>query len=94
MFFTCRNCLVYFNRRLIITEESVGKLLVQQEHASSMQSETVETLQKLNQTFQFLLSVTENSRDQLNWIQGLVTNMGIYPLILRVYFILFKFFVI
>ncbi len=62
---------------IYFTEESVGKLLVQQEHASNMQSETVETLQKLNQTFQFLLSVTENSRDQLNWIQGLVTNMGI-----------------
>lgn len=41
-----------------------------------MQAETVETLQKLNATFQFLLSVTENSREQLNWIQSLVSNTG------------------
>ena len=41
-----------------------------------MQSETVETLQKLNRTFQFLLSVSESSRDQLNWIQSLVANTG------------------
>nr|CAH0113208.1 unnamed protein product [Daphnia galeata] len=55
-------------------EESLGKLLIQQDHAAHMQSETIETLQKLNHTFQFLLSVSENSRDQLNWIQSLVVN--------------------
>lgn len=60
----------------LITENSVAKLLAQQEQASVMQSETVETLQKLNATFQFLLSVTENSREQLNWIQSLVANTG------------------
>ena len=43
-----------------------------------MQSETVETLQKLNHTFQFLLKVSESSRDQLNWIQSLVANTGIF----------------
>jgi hypothetical protein len=51
-------------------------LLIQQDHAAHMQSETIETLQKLNHTFQFLLSVSENSRDQLNWIQSLVVNTG------------------
>lgn len=61
-----------------ISEESVSKLLTQQEHAAHMQTETVETLQRLNQTFQFLLKVSENSRDQLNWIQSLVANTGIY----------------
>ena len=50
----------------------------QQEHASYMQSETVQTLERLNQTFQFLLSVSENSRDQLNWIQGLVQKTGAF----------------
>ncbi|XP_046463606.1 protein brambleberry-like [Daphnia pulex] len=55
-------------------EESVSKLLSQQDYAAHMQSETIETLQKLNHTFQFLLSVSENSRDQLNWIQSLVVN--------------------
>lgn len=67
-----------------LTEDSVEKLLVQQEHASNMQSETVETLQKLNQTFQFLLSVSESSRDQLNWIQGLVANTGECCLVIKV----------
>lgn len=43
-----------------------------------MQSETVQTLERLNQTFQFLLSVSENSRDQLNWIQGLVQKTGAF----------------
>ena len=51
-------------------------MLIQQDHAAHMQSETIETLQKLNHTFQFLLSVSENSRDQLNWIQSLVVNTG------------------
>lgn len=54
------------------------KLLVQQEHAVHLQSESVKTLQRLNETFQFLLSVSEQSKDQLNWIQGLVTNTGKY----------------
>ncbi|KAI9560103.1 hypothetical protein GHT06_014113 [Daphnia sinensis] len=55
-------------------EESVNKLLIQQDHAAQMQTETIETLQRLNHTFQFLLSVSENSREQLNWIQSLVAN--------------------
>ncbi|KAK4029654.1 protein brambleberry [Daphnia magna] len=55
-------------------EESVNKLLNQQDHAAQMQTETIETLQRLNHTFQFLLSVSENSREQLNWIQSLVVN--------------------
>lgn len=62
----------------LFSEESVGKLLSQQDHAAHMQSETIETLQKLNHTFQFLLSVSENSRDQLNWIQSLVVNTGMF----------------
>ena len=52
------------------------KLLVQQEHAVYLQSETVQTLQRLNETFQFLLSVSEHSKEQLNWIQGLVATTG------------------
>ena len=64
-----------------LSEESVGKLLSQQDHAAHIQSETIETLHKLNQTFQFLLSVSENSRDQLNWIQSLVINTGTYLLV-------------
>jgi len=55
-------------------ENSVEKLLVQQEHAVYLQSETVQTLQRLNETFQFLLSVSEHSKEQLNWIQGLVAT--------------------
>lgn len=52
--------------------------MTQQEYASHMQSETVETLQRFNQTFQFLLSVSENSRDQLNWMLGVVQKIGSY----------------
>lgn len=59
-------------------EERVGKLLDQQEQSAQMQTQTVETLHRLNQTFQFLLRVSESSRDQLNWIQSLVVNTGIY----------------
>ena len=50
--------------------------MTQQEYASHMQSETVETLHRFNQTFQFLLGVSENSRDQLNWILGVVQKIG------------------
>ena len=52
------------------------KLLSQQANAVHLQSETVETLQRLNETFQFLLSVSEHSKEQLNWIQNLVANTG------------------
>lgn len=66
----------YYLIVFFLTEESVAKLMTQQEYASHMQSETVETLQRFNQTFQFLLSVSENSRDQLNWILGVVQKIG------------------
>lgn len=55
-------------------------MLDQQEQSAQMQTQTVETLHRLNQTFQFLLRVSESSRDQLNWIQSLVVNTGIYTI--------------
>ena len=63
-------------------EISVTKLLAQQEHASHMQSEMVKTLHKLNHTFQFLLKVSDISRDQLNWIQSLVANTGMFYILI------------
>ena len=57
-------------------EESVAKLLDQQSHAVHLQTETVQTLERLNQTFQFLLSVSEHTKEQLDWIQGLVGKTG------------------
>lgn len=42
----------------------------------NLQSETVEALQRLNETFKFLLRVSEHSKEQLNWIQGLVSTTG------------------
>ena len=55
-------------------ENRVEKLLVEQQQAVDLQSHTVETLLRLNETFQFLLKVSEHSQKQLDWIQSLAAT--------------------